>query len=98
MKNIMGNSLTLFLEECCDVFPGVHSLPIDVWRAYCRWCADGKNRPVGRWNFCNEILRLVPHAYIKHNKKCSFVGLALNNTGIKYMENGKRFDKSKEEE
>ncbi|HPD57612.1 MAG TPA: phage/plasmid primase, P4 family [Smithellaceae bacterium] len=54
MKTI--NPLLIFGEECCEFHPEYEIEPQALWEAYKRWCDDGKNRPLGRNNFYNQIL------------------------------------------
>ncbi|KQC05885.1 MAG: hypothetical protein APR62_01485 [Smithella sp. SDB] len=58
MKTI--NPLLIFGEECCEFGDDYETEPQTLWEAYKRWCDDGKNRPLGRNNFYNQILAQYP--------------------------------------
>ena len=59
MKTV--NPLLIFGEECCEFGPDYETEPQALWDNYKSWCEDGKNRPLGRNNFYNQILAQYPN-------------------------------------
>jgi len=93
------NPMLIFVQECCDLSPELHVPTTEIWPAYTAWCHEGRNRPLGRNKFLDQILMSYPQVTRKPfgtDREQSFVGLGLNSTGIKYMEQGKRFEKKEE--
>lgn len=52
-----------FVEECCVVSPNNPEARVptdDVYRAYCKWCHAGNQKPLGRPNFNGALLNQFP--------------------------------------
>ena len=58
MKTI--NPLLIFGEECCEFRKDYEVEPQSLWDQYKSWCEQGKNRPLGRNNFYNQVLAQYP--------------------------------------
>lgn len=95
------NPMLIFMQECCDLSPELHIPTTEIWPAYTAWCHDGRNRPLGRNKFLDQVLMSFPSVTRKPfgaDRRESFVGLGLTHAGIEYMERGKRFEKKKGED
>lgn len=49
------NPLLIFVKEMCEIHDGIHVGTVELWECYKAWCADGKNRPLGRNKFYDQI-------------------------------------------
>jgi P4 family phage/plasmid primase-like protien len=49
------NPLLIFVNELCEVHEGATVSTTDLWSAYAEWCAEGKNRPLGRNRFLDQV-------------------------------------------
>jgi len=51
------NPLLIFGKECFEVHEGIEEIPMQLYRAYNAWCAEGKNRGLGKNKFYEQILQ-----------------------------------------
>lgn len=54
------NPVLLFVDDCCELEPGHSVKPTDLYIKYKYWCEDGKNRPLSRNRFYDQILIHYP--------------------------------------
>jgi len=54
------NPLLIFVNEMCVVHDTAKISTTDLWDMYQEWCAAGKNRPLGRNRFYDQILQTFP--------------------------------------
>lgn len=54
------NPVLLFVDDCCTLRRDLHTKPTDLYRAYLDWCAEGRNRPLSRNRFYDQILIHYP--------------------------------------
>ncbi len=100
------NPLLIFVKECCEVYPAAACSTLEMWRAYAQWCADGKNRPLGRNKFYDQLRMLFPGVTSKLVKiskagepekhERQFVGFKLDAQGRELAERAERIRKREE--
>jgi len=74
------NPMLLYMEECCDVGPGKYVRPMDLYNSYIRYCTEGRNRPLSRNRFYDQLFLHFPgirRRQIGANKDRMFAGLEL---------------------
>lgn len=54
------NPLLIFVNEMCEVHDAVSVPTMELWECYAEWCADGKNRPLGRNRFLDQVRQTFP--------------------------------------
>jgi len=54
------NPLLIFVNEMCAVHDAESVRTMDLWDCYAEWCADGKNRPLGRNRFLDQVRQTFP--------------------------------------
>ncbi len=54
------NPLLIYVEERCELDPEHKMLTTDLWSDYKEWCEEGKNRPLSRNHFYEQILMTFP--------------------------------------
>ncbi len=74
-KDVIG----CFLEECCDVMPGLEVPSSTLYGAYAQWSHDGQMKPSNRSMF-KDRMTARGFSYVK-NSSYFVRGLALNSTG-----------------
>lgn len=84
------NPMLIFIRECCVVRGGEHVPTTEIWPAYVEWCAEGRNRPLGRNKFLDQVLMSYPAVSRGENeppgdRREAFVGIGLNDTGRAYL-------------
>lgn len=87
------NPFLIFANECLEVHDGINESTTRLWNAYKAWCADGRNRPLGRNKFLEQVTLTFTRV-----KKCRpreegsqeirFDGIKLNSLGQDYAEKG----------
>jgi phage/plasmid-associated DNA primase len=89
------NPLLIFVSECCEIHDDIHESSARLWNAYAAWCADGKNRPLGRNKFQEQIQATFTR--VKKVRKqqdgsqeTRFEGIRLAGPGNDYAEKGER--------
>jgi P4 family phage/plasmid primase-like protien len=87
------NPVLLFVKECCEISECEHESTIKMWSAYKAWCAEGKNRPLGRNKFYETLLGMFPQikkdrAQEETGYERAFMGIHLFGVGIDYAEKG----------
>lgn len=89
------NPLLIFVTECCEIHENHHESSTQLWNAYSAWCAEGKNRPLGRNKFYEQLMATFTR--IKKIRKqeggvqeTRFDGIRLTSAGREYAEKGAR--------
>lgn len=54
------NPVLLFVDDCCKLEPHCFVKPPDLYVRYKNWCEEGKNRPLSRNRFYDQILIHYP--------------------------------------
>jgi P4 family phage/plasmid primase-like protien len=87
------NPLLIFVTECCEIHDDAHESSTKLWNAYSAWCAEGKNRPLGRNKFYEQIMATFTR--VKKVRKqedgvqeTRFDGIRLTDAGKEYAEKG----------
>ena len=89
------NPLLIFVTECCEVHEGIHESTTKLWNAYKAWCAEGKNRPLGRNKLYEQILATFTRVKKRRmqedgEQETRFDGIHLTSLGREYAEKGKQ--------
>lgn len=89
------NPLLIFVNECCEIFDGISEATSRLWNAYNAWCADGRNRPMGRNKFYEQLLATFTTVEKKRVEEdgvqeTRFLNIRLTSMGRDYAEKGKR--------
>lgn len=94
------NPLLIFVGECCEIYDGVSEQTNRLWSAYNAWCADGRNRPLGRNKFYEQLLATFTTVKKKrvevdeedgaHAQETRFLNIHLTSAGRGYAEKGQR--------
>lgn len=76
------NPLLIFVNEMCEIHDGASVGTMEIWECYAEWCKEGKNRPLGRNRFLDQIQQTFPRVKkTEHEKDGSrqraFKGIAL---------------------
>lgn len=54
------NPLLIFVTEMCEVHEGASVGTMELWECYAEWCAEGRNRPLGRNRFLDQVRMTFP--------------------------------------
>lgn len=76
------NPLLIFVTEMCEVHDAVSVPTIELWECYAEWCADGKNRPLGRNRFLDQVRQTFPRVRsekVGEARVRTLVGIGLTN-------------------
>ena len=88
------NPLLIFVNELAWIRPGeMGCKTTDAWDAYRAWCNDGKNRPLGRNKFLDQITQTFPTVERKlirpdpdsEEKEMRFIGFGLTNNTMQWL-------------
>ncbi len=86
------NPLLIFVNEMCEVHEGVSVKTTELWEAYAEWCAAGKNRPLGRNRFLDQVrqtFQAVRKEQVETEDKSSrhmtFVGIGLTKSAQAWL-------------
>jgi len=77
------NPVLLFVEDCCDFGEHRAVKPPELYVEYANWCTEGKNRPLSRNKFYQQILVHFPEVKKKQmgsDRARYFVGMGLKKT------------------
>jgi P4 family phage/plasmid primase-like protien len=79
------NPMLIFIQECCELIEKVDESTTEIWQAYLGWCTEGRNRPLGRNNFYDQLTQTFPSVKkIKAKDLNVFRGIQLNEKGREY--------------
>jgi P4 family phage/plasmid primase-like protien len=89
------NPLLIFVNECCEVHDDISESTRRMWDAYNAWCSDGRNRPMGRNKFYEQLLAtftLVKKKRVEKDDKqeMKFINIRLTEAGNDYADKGAR--------
>ncbi|OPY16248.1 MAG: hypothetical protein A4E69_00268 [Syntrophus sp. PtaB.Bin138] len=89
------NPLLIFVTECCEIHENHHASSTQLWNAYSAWCAEGKNRPLGRNKFYEQLMATFTRIKKVRKQKdgvqeTRFDGIRLTSAGREYAEKGAR--------
>ena len=54
------NPVLQFIDECCIIGVDFKAKPAEMYKEYKKWCEDGKNRPLARNRFYQQIMIHCP--------------------------------------
>jgi hypothetical protein len=85
------NPQRIWLEECCETGKDFYESKPKSYRSYEEWCNDGRNRPMARNNFYQQLCALEPKiTKTQRGTKRVFRGFRLNALGLKHYERYRR--------
>jgi P4 family phage/plasmid primase-like protien len=88
------NPVLIFAQECLQFKEGLFCYNHDLWSAYKAWCNYGKNRPLGRNKFLDQMTMCFPEkvkAGQEHGSgKRIHRGIDLNEEGEEYAARARR--------
>lgn len=94
------NPLLIFVNEMCEVHDAAEVGTVELWECYAEWCAAGKNRPLGRNRFLDQITATfvrVKKAEIGEPRRRGFKGIGLtHNSQLWTQERQTRFKRREE--
>jgi hypothetical protein len=73
------NPILIFANEMLEIQPELSVGTVELFQVYAEWCAEGKNRPLGRNRFLKEMTQTFRQVRKCSNKggKQAFEGVGL---------------------